>query len=181
MEITMRNVAYIACSLDGFIADLNSQIDWLTSIPNESNSDYGYSDFMNGIDAVIMGRKTFETVCSFPEWPYKKPVYVLSNTLKTLPNKYEGKCFICAGPIKQIVNNFSKMGINNLYVDGGKVIQSFLKEDMLDELIISRTSHVLGNGIPLFGFQEIKILYSIEKVEILNEYICKTYYKRKSK
>ena len=66
----MTNYVYIATSLDGFIATSDGNIDWLYEIPNPSHSDYGYAEFMSGIDAIVMGRKTFEKVLSFGDWVY---------------------------------------------------------------------------------------------------------------
>jgi len=77
------NSVFIATSLDGYIADRNGKIDWLNTIPNPDNNDMGYTEFTKGIDALLMGRKTFETVLGFDgDWPYNKPVFVLSNKLK---------------------------------------------------------------------------------------------------
>ena len=81
----MRNVIYIATSLDGFIAAKDGSIDWLMEIPNPEGSDFGFAEFFENIDAVVLGRNTFESVLSFGQWPYTKPVFVLSNSLKTVP------------------------------------------------------------------------------------------------
>jgi dihydrofolate reductase len=174
----MPRYVYIACSLDGFIAKPDGNLDWLFSIPNEANDDYGYSNFIAKIDAIIMGRNTFETVLGFAEWPYTKPVYVLSTSLKTISKKLKDKVKIVNGDIQKIVIDMAKIGIQNIYVDGGKTIQSFLKEDLIDEMIITTISKVLGEGIPLFGDIKIERNYKVHKVERLNEYMVKTYYKR---
>jgi len=88
----MPNVVYIATSLDGYIADANGSLDWLNTVPNPDSTDYGFADFMDGIDALVMGRKTFETVLGFGgDWPYSKPVFVLSSTLKALPETLQCK------------------------------------------------------------------------------------------
>lgn len=77
-----KNSVFIATSLDGFIADKNGRIDWLHSIPNPENDDMGYVKFEEKIDALVIGRGTFETVLGFDvDWPYHKPVFVLSNKL----------------------------------------------------------------------------------------------------
>ena len=77
-------ILYISVSLDGFIATSDGGLDWLMEIPNPDKSDYGFSEFIKGIDAIVMGRNTFEKVLSFGEWPYNKPVFVLSNTNNSL-------------------------------------------------------------------------------------------------
>ncbi|MGF1909423.1 dihydrofolate reductase family protein [Vibrio kasasachensis] len=148
----MSNIVYIATSLDGYIADKNNQIDWLHSIPNPEGSDFGFADFMSDIDALVMGRNTFEMVVSFDcEWPYTKPVYVLSNTMKSVPEGYQEKAFLINGEIEDIVEQLNRRGLNRLYIDGGKTIQGFLKKDLIDELIITTIPIVLGGGIPLFA------------------------------
>jgi dihydrofolate reductase len=87
----MVNYVYIATSLDGFIATSDGGLDWLDEIPNPGKSDYGYSDFMSGIDAIVMGRKTFEKVLTFDFWPYDKPVYVPSSSKVDVPKELEDK------------------------------------------------------------------------------------------
>ena len=81
----MSNIVFIATSLDGYIADKDGELDWLQSIPNPENLDMGWVDFIERIDAVVMGRNTFDMVCSFDcDWPYSKPVFVLSNSLQSM-------------------------------------------------------------------------------------------------
>ena len=77
----MAVYVYVATSLDGFIAASDGSVDWLTEIPNPDGSDFGFGAFMRGVDALVMGRNTFETVLGFGSWPYDKPVFVLSETL----------------------------------------------------------------------------------------------------
>jgi dihydrofolate reductase len=149
-----KNKVFIATSLDGNIADKDGGIDWLHSIPNPNNDDMGYSTFFSQIDALVMGRNTFEIVCAFDiEWPYQKPVFVLSNSLNNVPKAYEGKAEIVNGSLTEILTKIHKKGYTNLYIDGGKTIQSFLKEDLIDEMTITIIPHLLGGGVPLFSEQ----------------------------
>ena len=148
----MTNIVYIATSLDGFIADKNNQVDWLHDIPNPDGSDLGFSEFMSRIDALVMGRNTLEMVLSFGvDWPYSKPVFVLSNTLTKVPDGLEDKVFLVNGSLPEIVQQLNAQGYNQLYIDGGKTIQGFLQHDLIDELIITTIPVILGGGIPLFG------------------------------
>ncbi|KPV98325.1 Dihydrofolate reductase [Pseudoalteromonas sp. P1-9] len=148
----MTNKVFIATSLDGYIADKDNKIDWLHQLPNPNGDDFGFDAFIAGIDALLMGRNTFEMVLSFGvEWPYNKPVFVLSNSLTHVPNGYEGKVFLVNGELQKIVKNLTELGYHNLYIDGGKTIQSFLKEDLVDEMILTRIPVLLGGGYPLFG------------------------------
>lgn len=147
-----KNRVFIATSLDGNIADKNGDIDWLHSIPNPDKNDMGYRAFFSTIDALVMGRTTFETVCAFDmDWPYKKPVFVLSNSLKNVPKEYEGKAEIVNGRLNEILEKIHSKGYHSLYIDGGKTIQSFLKEDLIDEMTITTIPYLLGGGIPLFS------------------------------
>ena len=147
-----KNKVFIATSIDGFIADKGGGVDWLYSIPNPDNIDMGYLEFMDGVDALVMGRKTFETVCGFDmDWPYTKPVFVLSNSMKFVPEGYEGKVELVKGSLSTIVEEIHERGFYNLYIDGGSTIQGFLREDMIDEMVITIIPFLLGGGIPLFS------------------------------
>ncbi|ULQ58572.1 dihydrofolate reductase family protein [Brucepastera parasyntrophica] len=175
----MANIIYIACSIDGFIAREDGDIDWLVNIPNKSNSDYGFEEFMNRIDGIIMGRKTFEKVLEINFWPYTKPVFVLSGTLKKLPEELEKKAEIVSGSPEDIIKRLNAKGIKNIYIDGGTTIRNFLKEGLIDEMIITTASIILGAGIPLFAGIGTEKKFAIEKTEQLNEYLVKIYYKKK--
>ncbi len=174
----MRTVVYIATSLDGFIARPDGDIEWLVNIPNPDNSDFGYGEFIAGIDAILMGRNTYEKALSFEPWPYNRPVFVLSNILESIPHELEGKAEIINGTLKDILKRLEGRGIKNLYVDGGRTIQSFLKEDLIDEMIITTVPILLGEGIPLFGHLDDDLKFKCEKVEFISEYLVKHYYRR---
>jgi dihydrofolate reductase len=177
----MNTVAYIACSMDGYIAKSDGDIDWLTSIPNPQNSDYGFDGFMSTVDAVLMGRNTFQTIDRMNYWAYSKQVYVWSSTIKTLDEKYNNKAELITGDIKEIVQELTRKGIKRLYVDGGKTIQSFLREDLLDEIILTTASIVLGSGISLFGELERQLEFDLYKTEKIDSYLVKNYYKRRNR
>ena len=91
-------------SIDGYIAREDGNIDWLMEMPNPDNSDYGFSDFLERIDGIVMGRKTFETASGFSEWPYTKPVFVLSNSLDKVPSNFIEKAEIVKGGLKKIID-----------------------------------------------------------------------------
>ena len=147
-----KNSLYIATSLDGYIADKNGGIAWLDSIKIPDDEDMGYLKFTEGIDALVMGRTTFETVLGFDvDWPYQKPVFVLSTTLNEIPDSHKGKAHLVKGTLAEILGQIHKKGYLRLYIDGGKTIQNFLKEDLIDEMIITVFPIVLGGGSPLFS------------------------------
>jgi dihydrofolate reductase len=168
---------YIAASLDGYIADRNGSLDWLTGIQDPSGGDFGFAEFISGIDAVVMGRKTFDTVVDFEPWPYPKPVFVLSNTLKELPARLAGKCELIHGTPAEIIHTLAGRGLNNLYVDGGQTIQSFLSGGLVDEMVITRIPILLGGGAPLFGSLDKPIHFEFLRSESLPPGIQKNYYR----
>lgn len=141
---------FIATSLDGYIARSNGGLDWL---PDPSLEPNGYDEFIATIDAIVIGRKTFETVLAYETWPYeKKPVIVLSTQLSTVKVPEGAVCEVMAGNPRDIVARLAKRGLKNLYVDGGKTIQGFLEAGLIDQLTINRFPVLLGSGIPLFGY-----------------------------
>jgi dihydrofolate reductase len=175
----MANSVYIAVSLDGFIATKTGGLEWLMEFPNPEKSDFGYAGFMANIDAIVMGRKTFEKVLSFGAWPYEKPLFVLSNTLKEVSGDLSGKAEIINGDPREIINTLKFRGFKNLYLDGGITIQNFLAEDLVDELIISRIPYLLGDGTPLFGSLEESMLFDHVETEVFDNGIVKSHYTRK--
>ena len=91
-------------------------------------------------------------MCGFDcDWPYPKPVFVLSSTLTEIPAEYRDKATLVSGPLKQILAELQTQGLQRLYIDGGKTVQGFMKESLIDEMIITRLPIVLGGGAPLFG------------------------------
>lgn len=147
-----ENKVFIARSLDGFIADREGGLDWLHSVPNPEKLDLGYESFIKGVDAIVMGRNTFETVCSFDmEWPYNKPVFVLSSNLKSVPEKLKARVELLKGTPRGVVEQIHHKGYSRLYIDGGRTIQYFLREDLIDEIVITTVPILLGGGAPLFG------------------------------
>lgn len=174
-----KNKVFIATSLDGYIADKNGRIDWLHSIPNPDNIDMGYGEFNSQIDALLMGRITFETVLGFDiDWPYQKPVFVLSNTLTEIPEKYKDKAYLVKGTVKEIIGNIHKKGFYRLYIDGGKVIQSFLKEDLIDNMVITIIPTLLGSGIPLFSDLPNKLDFECTNSRIYLDKIVQNHFRR---
>jgi len=175
----MSNIVFIASSLDGYIADVNNEIDWLESIPNPDNLDMGFHKHMERIDALVMGRNTVELVMNMGcEWPYSKPVFVLSNTLKTINEELKEKVFLVKGNLKEVTESLKKKGYSNLYIDGGLTIQSFLKEDLIDEIVITTIPILLGNGIRLFGELDKTLEFRCTQSERFSNGICQNHFQR---
>lgn len=174
-----KNSVFIATSLDGFIADKNGGIDWLQSIPNPENIDMGYNKFTSSIDAIVMGRNTFETVCGFDiDWPYSQPVFVLSQTLTELPQKYNGKAKLVKGTLAEILEQIHEKGCFKLYIDGGGTIQSFLKADLIDEMVITIIPILLGDGAPLFSGLTEKLDFECFDTKLYLNKIVQNHFRR---
>lgn len=171
---------YIATSIDGYIADRNGGLDWLHAIPNPDMEDMGFTPFMESIDALVMGRVTFETVCSFDvDWPYTKPVFVLSNTLTEIPQSHYDKAFLIQGSLKEIIDEIHQKGYHHLYIDGGSTVQQFLKEDLIDELIITTIPILLGGGSTLFSSTPSELNFELVESHIYLGQLVQNHYRRK--
>jgi dihydrofolate reductase len=173
----MRTSVYIGTSLDGFIAKTDGSIDWLTQYAND-DAIRAYEEFMNGIGAIVIGRGTFEKILTFPSWPYEKKAFVLSNSLKQLPDALKDKATLLSMKPKELLSYLSQMGFSSIYVDGGKVIQGFLKEDVIDDLIISTVPVLIGDGIPLFGFLNADLKFRHIRTETQSNGLVRSYYIR---
>ena len=151
--MSIKASVFIATSLDGFIARANGDLDWLTGVESASaEQDYGYQEFMDSVDTLVIGRNTFERVLTFDTWPYSgKKVVVLSSKPKAIPQHLMDSVAWLSLPPKHLVERLAAQGATHLYVDGGKTIQGFLEAGLIDELIITRIPILIGTGIPLFG------------------------------
>jgi dihydrofolate reductase len=145
---------FVGVSLDGFIARPNGDLDWLMGEGGGDSAEYGYNEFIAGIDAIVMGRKTFEKVSAFDKWYYgNKRVVVLSKRALDLSTARArgGVVELMAGTPAEIVSKLAASGARHLYVDGGITIQEFLRSGLIHRLIISRLPVLIGEGISLFG------------------------------
>ncbi len=177
----MANIVYIATSLDGFISAPDGGLDWLSSVPNPSGDDLGFSDFMTRIDAIVMGRVTFETVVGFGSgWPYPVPGIVLSSTMSTAPEGFADKVQFASGSPQDIVRLAKGLGFESLYIDGGKTIQGFLQADLIDELIVTEVPILLGGGERLFGLLDHPLMFELVGVETLLGQLVQKRFRRKS-
>lgn len=145
----MRASVFIAASLDGFIAREDGALDWL---PMGTGEDHGYDAFISSVDAIVMGRNTFEKVLTFGSWPYgSKPVIVLSGNTEQAKVPGGAVCEQMGGTPNDVVARLAERGMRHLYVDGGITIQRFLDAGLIQSIIITRIPVLLGSGIPLFG------------------------------
>jgi dihydrofolate reductase len=144
----MKASVFVGTSLDGFIARTNGGLDFL---PPGGGEPHGYDEFMATVDALVIGRHTFDTVLAFDPWPYgTKPVFVLST--HALPAAPSGAVVErLSGTPTEVVSLLAARGIQHIYVDGGITIQRFLQAGLIQSLIVTRVPVLIGTGIPLFG------------------------------
>ena len=139
---------FVGTSVDGFIARPNGDLDFLP----EDCEPHGYDEFIASVDAIVIGRNTFEKVLTFGGWPYgDKRVVVLSSRPVDLSVVKGGVVEQMAGPPAEIVSQLAASGARHLYIDGGITIQRFLRAGLVLRLIITRVPVLIGQGIPLFG------------------------------
>src|SRR5258708_22530345 len=149
---------FVGTSVDGFIARPNGNFDFL---PEGGGEPHGYNEFMGSVDALVIGRKTFEVVLALPEWPYgDKRVVVLSSqaldfsTIGRSPARagvVEHQVEQMTGPPAEIIAKLAASGVKHIYVDGGITVQAFLRAGLIQRLTITRVPVLIGEGIPLFG------------------------------
>lgn len=142
----MKISVYIATSLDGYIAQADGGLDWLERTPTPGE-DFGFKEFMDNVDVLVMGRHTYEVVSGFDNWPYQKRVIVLSHTLDSVIKEAE----LFSGQIDDLLKQLENDGIKHIYLDGGITISKFLEQGLVDEMIITVIPIILGKGIPLFN------------------------------
>ena len=143
----MRGSVFTGMSLDGFIARHDHTIDFLPEDPEP----HGYDEFFASVDALIWGRHTYDFVRSFDTWYHgDKPVFVLSSReLGELP---EGAVIErLSGDPKDIWAELESRGYEDIYVDGGLVVQQFMNAGLIQRLIVTRIPVLIGSGISLFG------------------------------
>lgn len=147
----MKVSVCIATSVDGFIAGPRGEIDWLHNpVYAIEGEDFGYAEFMSGVDAIVMGYNTFAKVLQFPEWPFgKTPVYVLTASERKLPQEIPAR--ISHETPAEITARLRGAGLRRIYIDGGKLISAFLAAQLVSDLTITRIPILLGEGIPLFS------------------------------
>lgn len=148
MEGNRKLIVYIACSLDGYIAKFQDDLSFLSMVQKEGE-DYGYNDFVNTVDTVIMGRRTYDWVMKqVPEFPHAdKETFIITRI--SLPDK--GKIRFYNGGLNALVQQLKRQSGKNIFCDGGgQIVHELLKEKLVDELIISIIPVLLGDGLPLF-------------------------------
>jgi dihydrofolate reductase len=153
-EMTIKTSVFIAASLDGFIARPDGDIDWLhrPEYAAHDGDDWGYGNFIASVDALVMGRHSFEKVLSFPSWPYDgTPVVVLTSRKLAIPAHLSDKVEPMSAAPAALVEDLAARGKEHLYIDGGITIQRFLRAGLIDEITLTQIPVLLGDGLPLFA------------------------------
>lgn len=148
----MKASVFIGTSLDGFIARRNGEFDFL---PVDGGESHGYNEFIASVDAIVIGRKTFETVLPMKPWPYgKRRVVVLSSRPLDFSGVVGGVVEQMSGEPAAVVSKLAATGATHAYIDGGITVQRFLRAGLIQRLTITRVPVLIGDGIPLFGSLE---------------------------
>lgn len=143
-----RVSAFLALSLDGFIAGEGGDLAWLTPFGGDSQEETGYAGLMASADALLMGRNTYDVVRAFPEWPYgDKPVIVLTHR----PAEPGVNVAFRQGALPQVLDTLWQEGSRHLYLDGGDLVRQGLQAGVVDELTLFWVPVTLGHGVPLFS------------------------------
>ena len=152
--MTPRCSVFVAISLDGFIARSDGSIDWLQALNKSvpADEDCGYAAFMSDVDVLVMGRRTFEQVLGFDDWPYgATPVVVMSSGGVSIPAGIADRVSATRESPRALAERLGAGRAKHLYIDGGLTVQSFLAEGLIDDFTITVVPILLGEGKPLFG------------------------------
>ena len=164
-EPPMKCSVFLATSMDGYIASEDGSIHWL----DEANAglpdgeDCGFAEFLDSVDYLIMGRKTFEQVVSFGDWPYGEiNVIVLTSKPNIIPSSIPKTVSQSSEDIQSLYEQIKNKGAHKLYVDGGTTVNSFLKAGLVDDITLTQVPVFIGNGISLFtdGLLKLKLMAS---------------------
>lgn len=143
---------FIATSLDGFIARPDGDIDWLLQ-RDDPTEDHGYLAFIADKDCIVMGRGSYEKALTFDPWPYDLPVLVLSKQLAatSVPVALKGKLSFSSQAPKDVLTTLAGQGVRKVYVDGGQMVQSFLRDGLITDMTVTTVPVLIGAGRSLFG------------------------------
>jgi dihydrofolate reductase len=145
----MKTTVFVGTSVDGYLARPDGTFDFLMG--SGSGADNGFDSFLSTVDAIVMGRNTYDVVLPFPEWPYgARPLFVLtSRPIESVPAGAVVEAL--SGTPVEVVAQLATRGFQHVYVDGGLTIQSFLRAGLVDRIVVTRVPVLIGTGIPLFG------------------------------
>lgn len=142
----------MAITLDGFVARKDHSLDWLMKQDTEGE-EHGFATFLANIDVIVMGSGSYRTVLGFDAWPYEKPVVVMSSTLSQgdVPAELQGKVEMTGLDPQSLMDEMERRGWTRVYVDGGAIVQSFMRLGLVQDLKLAIVPILIGDGIRLFG------------------------------
>ena len=170
---------FIATSLDGFVARKNHNLDWLMK-QQTAGADHGYKDFMASVDGLVMGRGSYETALTFDDWPYSKPVVVMSKTLSAadIPEPLRDKVQLTKLDPPELMQSLqSEHDWSRAYIDGGRVVQSFIRCGLIEDIVMTLVPILLGDGIRLFGEIDADIDLELLGAEAFESGLLQTRYR----
>ncbi len=155
MDASFTGSVFLGMSVDGFIARLDGDLAWLTGgddaggAPDDGEGgDFGFAEFVSGVDALLMGRATYDVISPMDEWPYQgKPVHVLSTTLEPGADPR----VVVHASFDEAVAALDAAGYRRVYVDGGRTVHQFLRAGLIADLTLSRVPVLIGTGHTPFG------------------------------
>lgn len=156
----MKVTLYIATSLDGYIAGPDDDLSWLFT-----DDDYGYTNFLDQVEVLIMGRGTYDVIRTFGEWPYPgKKTVVVSRSGGVECVTPDTRAF--SGSLGDLVEELRDAEAEHVWlVGGGELVRGFLKEGLLEQIVVSLHPVLLGNGVPLFPGGFPRTLLSLVEAE----------------
>ncbi|WP_164661413.1 dihydrofolate reductase family protein [Tropicibacter sp. Alg240-R139] len=170
---------FIATSLDGYVARPDHALDWLMKQPTVEGDDGGFSAFFDTVDGLIMGAGSFRTVAGFGKWPYTKPVIVMSHSMVSddIPDDLKSKVELSQLEPAALMESLDARGWSRAYVDGGRLVQSFLRAGLIADLTITQVPILIGQGIPLFGELDRDIDLKLAGAKTLTSGMLQTTYR----
>jgi dihydrofolate reductase len=167
---------FLGLSLDGYIARDDFSIDWLDMVLTDPPEDAGFTPFMASVDAIIMGRNTYDSVLEMSPWPYtgKKMVVLTTRAARSR----HGETFF-AGSLSSLIENLGKEGFKRIYLDGGVTVQQGLAEGLVDDLTLSWLPIVLGKGRALFDRSLPESRWTLTSSRVFPSGLLQATYQRK--
>ena len=176
MSTNRKVILYIAMSLDGYIATKDNELNFLSQV-EEEGQDYSYSDFVNSVDTVIVGRKSYDKVLSLGlKYPHtNKDLYIITRTARPTV----GSTKFYTGNLKELVLELKAKEGKSIYVDGGaEVANQMLKDNLIDEFYISIIPSLLGDGISLFKSERPNLKLRLISTKLYNKGLVQLHYAR---
>ncbi|MFD0962431.1 dihydrofolate reductase family protein [Pseudofulvibacter geojedonensis] len=147
-----QGYVFMAASLDGFVARGDNSLDWLMKYEVDEN-DNSFEEFTKKMDALVMGSGTYKTIVGFNQWPYKMHTYVMSRTLTQydVPKELQKKVTVKNLKPKELMKFLYENDLKKIYIDGGKLVQSFISKGLISEITLTQIPILIGKGKRLFG------------------------------